>query len=93
MAVTGESRALCTALMAAFTGEKMNVAALGNMVPQLHIHHIVRSSADPAWPAPVWGHRPLTPLTNAEIAARFAALQPSLPNSFSWLGEQEDTKL
>lgn len=35
--------------------EKMNVAALGNMVPQLHIHVIARFKNDPAWPAPIWG--------------------------------------
>lgn len=35
--------------------EKMNVAALGNMVPQLHIHIIARFAADAAWPNPVWG--------------------------------------
>ncbi|MAM93985.1 HIT domain-containing protein [Parvibaculum sp.] len=35
--------------------EKMNVAALGNMVPQLHVHVIARFSGDAAWPGPVWG--------------------------------------
>ncbi|WP_163390827.1 HIT domain-containing protein [Enterovibrio norvegicus] len=38
--------------------EKMNVAALGNMVPQLHIHHIARFTTDAAWPSPVWGNTP-----------------------------------
>ncbi|MBL4613418.1 MAG: HIT domain-containing protein [Magnetovibrio sp.] len=37
---------------------KMNVAALGNMVEQLHIHVVARSKNDPAWPAPVWGVAP-----------------------------------
>jgi len=35
--------------------DKMNVAALGNMVPQLHVHVIARFTTDPAWPNPVWG--------------------------------------
>ncbi|MEQ8603888.1 MAG: HIT family protein [Marivibrio sp.] len=35
--------------------DKMNVAALGNMVPQLHIHVIARFEGDAAWPGPVWG--------------------------------------
>ena len=35
--------------------DKMNVGALGNMVPQLHIHIIARFKTDEAWPAPVWG--------------------------------------
>ena len=36
--------------------DKMNVGALGNMVPQLHVHVIARRRDDPAWPGPVWGH-------------------------------------
>ena len=35
--------------------EKMNVAALGNQLPQLHIHIIARYQSDAAWPGPVWG--------------------------------------
>ncbi len=50
-----ESSSLGKALMQGFKGDKLNVAALGNVVPQLHIHHIVRYQSDPAWPAPVWG--------------------------------------
>jgi diadenosine tetraphosphate (Ap4A) HIT family hydrolase len=38
-----------------FEADKLNVASLGNMVPQLHVHHIVRYQTDAAWPAPVWG--------------------------------------
>ena len=36
--------------------DKINVGALGNVVPQLHIHVLGRSKGDPAWPKPVWGH-------------------------------------
>lgn len=43
------------ALQAVFRPHKLNVAALGNMVPQLHVHVIARQTDDPAWPAPVWG--------------------------------------
>jgi len=39
-----------------FKADKLNVAALGNMVPQLHVHHIVRYKTDVAWPGPVWGY-------------------------------------
>jgi diadenosine tetraphosphate (Ap4A) HIT family hydrolase len=35
--------------------DKLNIAALGNVVPQLHVHVIARSKSDPAWPHPVWG--------------------------------------
>ncbi len=38
-----------------YSADKMNVAALGNMVPQLHIHIIARFEGDAAWPGPVWG--------------------------------------
>ncbi|MGX7741508.1 HIT domain-containing protein [Rhodopseudomonas parapalustris] len=38
--------------------DKLNVAALGNLVPQLHIHIIARRSSDAAWPRPVWGVMP-----------------------------------
>ena len=41
-----------------FGGDKLNVAALGNVVSQLHIHHVIRFEGDPAWPAPVWGKLP-----------------------------------
>lgn len=53
-----ESSCLSGVMLTLFGGEKMNVAALGNMVPQLHLHHIVRRTDDPAWPGPVWGHEP-----------------------------------
>lgn len=42
-------------MTALFSPDKMNVGALGNIVPQLHIHVIARYVGDPAWPAPVWG--------------------------------------
>jgi diadenosine tetraphosphate (Ap4A) HIT family hydrolase len=46
------------ALKAATACDKLNVAALGNQVPQLHVHVIARFRADPAWPSPVWGKAP-----------------------------------
>ena len=53
-----ESNTLSKLLMDHFNGDKLNVAALGNLVPQLHIHHIVRFVNDPAWPKPIWGVLP-----------------------------------
>lgn len=50
-----ESTDLSRVLMDVFAGDKLNLAALGNQVPQLHIHHIVRYRKDAAWPMPVWG--------------------------------------
>ncbi len=50
-----ESNSLSEAMALALRADKMNVAALGNMVPQLHVHHIARFTNDAAWPKPVWG--------------------------------------
>ncbi|WP_372760108.1 HIT domain-containing protein [Pseudoalteromonas sp.] len=63
-----ESAKLSKLLMSVFTPDKLNVAALGNMVPQLHIHHIVRYKTDAAWPAPVWGKFPAIAYTDEQIA-------------------------
>ena len=43
--------------------DKVNVGALGNIVPQLHVHVIARFSSDPAWPGPVWGSGAAVPYT------------------------------
>lgn len=61
-----ESSHLSEVMLEVFQGEKMNVAALGNVVPQLHVHHIVRHSDDSAWPKPVWGHGPAKPYTDEQ---------------------------
>ncbi len=50
-----EATALGEGLMKTLSGDKLNLATLGNMVPQLHLHVIVRFAGDAAWPAPVWG--------------------------------------
>lgn len=57
-----ESSWLSSQLAKAFQADKMNIAALGNQVPQLHFHHIVRYQNDIAWPNPVWGN-PAIPYT------------------------------
>lgn len=54
--------------------DKLNIAALGNMVPQLHIHHIARYQTDVAWPHPVWGNTPgiiREPILQDETAQRW----------------------
>lgn len=50
-----ESSIMAKLLVEEFHADKVNIAALGNVVPQLHVHHIGRYRNDPAWPAPVWG--------------------------------------
>ncbi len=69
-----ESCLLGEFLMRHFAGDKLNLAALGNQVPQLHLHHIVRYRSDPAWPGPVWGKLPPVAYTAAEIDEIHAGL-------------------
>jgi diadenosine tetraphosphate (Ap4A) HIT family hydrolase len=52
-----ESASLSHAMRAGFSPDKLNVAAIGNIVAQLHMHHICRFKNDVAWPAPVWGRQ------------------------------------
>ena len=73
-----ESCLLSVALEKAFHPDKLNVAAIGNLVPQLHIHHVVRYRNDVAWPAPVWGRAPPEPYTEARLAAVIGKLKASL---------------
>jgi len=54
--VQHESIVISELLMSLFNGDKLNTGALGNLVPQLHLHHIVRFKTDSVWPAPVWGN-------------------------------------
>ncbi|QQZ28710.1 HIT domain-containing protein [Thiothrix subterranea] len=56
-----ESDQVSQALMTLFQPDKLNIAALGNIVAQLHVHHIARFQNDAAWPAPVWGKFPPEP--------------------------------
>jgi diadenosine tetraphosphate (Ap4A) HIT family hydrolase len=73
-----ESSLLSELLIQEFSGDKMNVAALGNVVPQLHVHHIVRFKDDPCWPKPIWGQLPLKPYKEAELASIKQRLMPKL---------------
>lgn len=58
-----------------FQPVKLNVAALGNQVPQLHIHVIARFEDDSAWPKPVWGVAPAVSYSASDLAARLEALR------------------
>ncbi|WP_166265948.1 HIT domain-containing protein [Marinobacter caseinilyticus] len=73
-----ESSALGQGMMAVFAGDKLNVAALGNMVPQLHLHHIVRFEGDSAWPGPVWGKQAAMPYTDDMLQRQFERFEPIL---------------
>ena len=56
--LTRESAFLSAVIEEEFRADKINVAALGNVVPQLHVHHVVRYKDDVAWPLPIWGNQP-----------------------------------
>ncbi|MEO1889658.1 MAG: HIT domain-containing protein [Cycloclasticus sp.] len=62
-----ESLQLSKILNGGFHADKMNIAALGNMVPQLHLHHIVRYKNDIAWPNPVWGFADAIPYVEQQL--------------------------
>lgn len=61
-----ESALLSRALKAGFAPDKLNVAAIGNVVSQLHVHHICRFKTDVAWPAPVWGRQAMVNYQESE---------------------------
>ncbi|MFA5984870.1 MAG: HIT domain-containing protein [Methylococcaceae bacterium] len=62
-----ESCTLAENLKIMFQGDKINIAAIGNLVPQLHIHHVVRYQTDNAWPAPIWGKFPAIPYSPMQL--------------------------
>ncbi len=65
-----ESMRLSAGLMREFNGDKLNTGALGNLVPQLHLHHVVRYESDPVWPSPVWGKLEAQPYTQEQAQSR-----------------------
>ncbi len=86
-ALQAESTAVATALASAFPVDKVNVGALGNVVRQLHVHHVGRHLEDPAWPGSVWGHSPRQPLGVDAREGRVNALfaQPGVERFFQRL--------
>lgn len=61
-----------------FRPDKLNVAALGNLVPQLHVHVIARYRDDPAWPRPVWGMAAARPYAEEALIERIERLRKVL---------------
>jgi diadenosine tetraphosphate (Ap4A) HIT family hydrolase len=83
-----ESAALSAAMRQVFGVHRLNVAKLGNIVAQLHLHHIIRKSSDAAWPGPVWGRHAALPYPAAEEAAVGDRLLAALAQQ---LGDQIST--
>ena len=80
-----ESSALSRIIDKQFNADKINIAALGNLVSQLHIHHIVRYTSDAAWPAPVWGKLSSKPYSDEEANQVIARLKSGLSTGFEYL--------
>ena len=59
-------------------GDKINVANIGNLIPQLHVHVVARGKGDPAWPGPVWGAGQALPYGAAELARIVGELRQAL---------------
>lgn len=75
-----ESNYLAKKIARFYTADKLNIAAIGNLVPQLHIHHIVRYQTDIAWPVPVWGKFTAVPYTQTQLTNTIADIKAQLNN-------------
>ena len=73
-----ESSQLAKILSASYEADKLNVAALGNVVRQLHVHHIVRYVDDCCYPSPVWGVGEALPYKDIELQQRVDELRTAL---------------
>ncbi len=73
-----EIRLVSQAMKELFRPEKLNVAAIGNIVRQLHVHVIARNPGDAAWPGPVWGTQPAPPYELRDAVKRVHDLQAAL---------------
>jgi len=73
-----ESSYVSAAMAALFSAHKMNVAALGNMVEQLHIHHVARFNTDASWPNPVWGRGEAMPYSDLAVKVMMSQLKQAL---------------
>ncbi|WP_350575893.1 HIT domain-containing protein [Pseudomonas sp. HY2-MNA-CIBAN-0224] len=80
-----ETTALAGVLKELFTADKMNVATLGNVVSQLHMHVIARYASDAAWPGPVWGKHPAKPYSEADVQVIRDKLKTVLDADFTFV--------
>jgi len=80
-----ESSCIAKLLAHEFNADKINIGALGNIVPQLHIHHIARFTDDASWPAPVWGACPAQAYSKDELTKMVARLKRGLASQFDFL--------
>lgn len=76
-----ESILIGQTLMERFNGDKLNVGSIGNMVPQLHVHHVIRYKSDSVWPKPVWGNIADQPYSPEVLEKMLAHLRKVLNKS------------
>ena len=76
--LTRLSVALGKAIKTATSCDKINTAAIGNMVPMFHLHLVARSAGDPAWPRPIWGEGQPSVLTKVIEDWRLAVIRDAL---------------
>lgn len=81
-----ETTLLAETLKDIFAADKMNVATLGNVVSQLHMHVIVRRREDASWPAPVWGRHPAQPYSEQQAGQVVDKLRSVLAEDFQFAG-------
>jgi diadenosine tetraphosphate (Ap4A) HIT family hydrolase len=74
----GEITMLSRVLKLVTQCDKLNVAAIGNVVPQLHVHIVARRRTDVAWPKPVWGAAPARAYAPPELERFVAALRSQI---------------
>ena len=79
-----ESNAVSQLLQTRFSAFKLNVAALGNIVSQLHIHHIARFENDASWPKPIWGVVAVQPYTESLLAQTIELIKVGLEDAASF---------
>ena len=85
-----ESMRLGEAIKAHFAADKLNIAALGNQVAQLHVHHIARFHTDEAWPGPVWGVGGAAPYGDAASDALIGELRSLLQQLLGLTGVTDE---
>jgi diadenosine tetraphosphate (Ap4A) HIT family hydrolase len=78
--VLAASNTVSRALRQCFTPHKLNIACLGNIVKQLHIHHVARFEYDETWPGPIWGRGDAVIYTDAAKQTAIKLIRDALNN-------------
>jgi diadenosine tetraphosphate (Ap4A) HIT family hydrolase len=79
-----ESSYLAENLAELYRADKMNIAAIGNLVPQLHIHHVVRYQNDKSWPSPIWGKFEAIPYSEQETKDALTRIKMQLSSHLTF---------